>query len=205
MRSSPIPTSARSSAVADPAPGDEQSEPGLVARVAAAFNNNGSGVRGDLKAVRRRSCSIPRRADARSPRARLRQAARADAALRAWARAYAPTSQSGTGVSATRPGDELGQTPMRSPDACSTSSGRATCRRTASLAPRRLVAPEFQITNDRRSSATQLHAAHRLDRHGDVKADYAALRPLADDPAALLARSTSCSPRAPSRRRRWRC
>ena len=37
--------------------------PAYVGRVAAVFNNNGSGVRGDMKAVvARRSCSTPRRA-----------------------------------------------------------------------------------------------------------------------------------------------
>ena len=44
-------TSARSLRTTDPASGHEQSVRRYVARVTAVFNNNGSGVRGDMKAL----------------------------------------------------------------------------------------------------------------------------------------------------------
>ena len=92
--------------------------PAYVARVAAVFNNNGTGVRGDLKAVRRRAILLDTEArSASAPPARLRQAARADAALRRLgARLRRRLAQRRLGDR--RPSDpatRLGQSPLRSP------------------------------------------------------------------------------------------
>jgi len=89
--------------------------PAYVQRVAAAFNNNGSGVRGDMKAVIRAVLLDPE----------ARSAGGADAGklrepvlrLTSLLRAFEATSDSGKYLIGTTddPGTQLGQSPLRSP------------------------------------------------------------------------------------------
>jgi uncharacterized protein (DUF1800 family) len=91
--------------------------PAYVARVAAVFNNNGSGVRGDLKAVVR---AILLDDEARNPTTaagtaygKVREPV---LRLTAWMRAFGAKSDSGLVLitNTDDPGTQLGQTPLRS-------------------------------------------------------------------------------------------
>jgi uncharacterized protein (DUF1800 family) len=160
---------------------------GYVSRVAAAFANNGQGVRGDLQAVVRavlldgeaRTPGIgPSSGKLREPMVRLVQ----------WARTFGATSPNGLwnvgnqSSASTR----LGQSPLRSPSVFNffrpgyvppgTSMGAAG-----------LTAPEFQITNE----STVVGYANWMQTvvssgAGDVKADYTPWMTLASDAGALF-------------------
>ena len=163
--------------------------PAYVARVAAAFADDGRGVRGNLQAVIRAILLDP---EARAPVGangpsfgKLREPM-----LRFcnWARAYGATSASGAWAvgSTADPGTRLGQSPLRSPTVFNffrpgylppnTATGQAG-----------LCAPEFQITNAS-SVVGYLNFMQRVVSTGigDVLGDYAGLLPLAGDAGALL-------------------
>jgi uncharacterized protein (DUF1800 family) len=164
--------------------------PAYVQRVARVFANDGAGQRGNLAAVVRAIL--------------LDDEARGDAGLTAsgfgklrepllrftgWARAFAATSPSdawaigNTSDAASR----LGQSPLRSPSVFNffrpgyvppnSAIGRAG-----------LVAPEFQITHESSVVGYLNYMQTTIaSGRGDVRADYTALLPLADDAAALVA------------------
>lgn len=164
--------------------------PAYVGRVAAVFANNGSGVRGDLKAVLR---AILLDTEARdltqqlNPRfGKLREPA---IRFMNWARAFGAGSPSGLwpigdlSDASTR----VGQSPMRSasvfnffrPGYVPPGSPIATAG---------LAAPEFQITNET-SVVGYLNFMQRAvagSSVGDVRADYTRLLALASSPRALL-------------------
>jgi uncharacterized protein (DUF1800 family) len=164
--------------------------PAYVARVATVFNNDGMGVKGNLKAVIK---SILMDNEARTD-ASLKQPAFGKLRepilrLAAWARAFAVSSPSESWAigDTSDPALCLGQSPLRSPSVFNffrpgyvppnTTLGRAG-----------LVAPEFQITNE----STVVGYVNYMQEMvvsgaGDVQADYRALLPLADDAGALLA------------------
>ncbi len=101
--------------------------PAYVGRVAAVFNNNGSGVRGDLKATVR-AVLFDRRGGHARQRAECRQAARADAAARGMdARFQCDLAE--RQLPHRRAGQPARRRHRCARRACSTSSGRATCRR----------------------------------------------------------------------------
>ncbi|MBP6675029.1 MAG: DUF1800 domain-containing protein [Vitreoscilla sp.] len=164
--------------------------PAYVQRVAAVFANDGTGQRGNLGAVLKAIL--------------LDTEARGDAALQsttagklrepllrftAWARACGVSSASDAWAlgDTTDPATRLGQAPLRSPTVFNffrpgyvpPNSGIATAQ---------LVAPEFQITNES-SVAGYVNYLQRAvaGTLGDLLPDYAALQPLADDAAALVA------------------
>jgi uncharacterized protein (DUF1800 family) len=125
--------------------------PAYVASVSAAFANNGSGVRGDLKAVLR---AVLTHAEARQV-----NAARADSGygklrepvlrFTQWARASKANSASGQWKlgSLSDPASRLGQSPLRSPSVFNFYRPGYVPPNT-SIATASRVAPEFQITTE---------------------------------------------------------
>ncbi len=163
--------------------------PAYVTRVAGVFNNDGAGVKGNLKAVIK---AILLDDEARNP-ARMADPAfgkQREPILRlaAWARAFKVTSSGNawTVGNTSDPATRLGQSPLRSssvfnffrpgyipPNSAIGSAG--------------LVAPEFQITNESSVVGYVNFMQNTVSRGaGDVKADYSALMSLADNPQALL-------------------
>ncbi|MDL2358007.1 MAG: DUF1800 domain-containing protein [Pseudomonadota bacterium] len=160
-----------------------------VTRVAGVFNNDGSGVKGNLKAVLK---AILLDDEARNA-ARLTDPAfgkQREPVLRlaAWARAFKASSAADTWTigNTSDPASRLGQSPVRS-------SSVFNFFRPGYVPPNSavgnagLVAPEFQITNES-SVVGYLNYMQTVVSKGagDVKADYSALLPLADSSAALL-------------------
>jgi len=121
-----------------------------VARVGAAFNNNGSGVRGDLKAV---WSAILLDEEARSPAGltqssfgRLREPM---LRLVQWGRTFGITSALGSWKigDLSNTASQLGQSPLRSPSVFNFFRPGYVPPSTA-LATTKAVAPEFQIVNE---------------------------------------------------------
>ncbi|MFT4195521.1 DUF1800 domain-containing protein [Ottowia sp.] len=121
-----------------------------VGRVAAAFNDNGAGVRGDLRAVTKAVLLDPEaRQDPaqngsawgklREPMIRFVQ----------WARTFGATSSDGEWIlwDLSDPSTSLGQSPLRSPSVFNFFRPGYVPPGTA-LAERKQPAPEFQITNE---------------------------------------------------------
>ena len=163
--------------------------PAYVGRVAAVFANNGSGVRGDLKAVIRAVLIDPEARDdtqvgsttfgkLREPVVRLVQ----------WAKAFGVSSASqlwafgNTSSSATR----LGESPGRAPSVFNWfRPGYVPPGST--VATSGLVAPEFQITNEPTVIAyVNYMQSVIVNGAGDAKPDYSALTTIAPDSQALL-------------------
>jgi uncharacterized protein (DUF1800 family) len=163
--------------------------PAYVGRVAAVFNDNGKGVRGDLRATVRAvlfdaeavtPASGPNAGKLREPNLRLA----------GWMRAFGATSQSGNfrlGVL----DNQLGQTPMRAPSVFNFFRPGFVPPNTG-LAAADLVAPEFQITHEI-SVAAYANFIQGVVQNGvgtgsDVRADNTAITALADNADALVAR-----------------
>jgi len=162
-----------------------------VTRVASVFNNNGQGVRGDMKAVIHAilmdiearaeifSNSLETFGKLREPVARLVQ----------WARLVGVSSTDGLwnagDLSAT---NRLGQSPLRAPSVFNFFRPGYVPPHTL-VAERSLVAPEFQITDE---SSVIGYANFLLGvlpaGSGNVVPNYGPWLPLAQDPAALVAR-----------------
>jgi uncharacterized protein (DUF1800 family) len=165
--------------------------PGYVARVAAAFNNNGQGVRGDLAAVWR---AVWLDDEARSPDGlanpafgKLREPLQR---LLQWARSFKATSTSTdwTLGNLSDPATRLGQSPQRSPTVFNFFRPGYVPPQTV-WASAGLVAPEMQITTET-SVAGYLNYMLTLtsSRVNELKADYSAELALALNAAALVAR-----------------
>jgi uncharacterized protein (DUF1800 family) len=165
---------------------------GYVSRVSAVFNNDGAGVKGNLAAVIK---AILLDDEARDPahagNANFGKLREPILRMAAWARAFNVNSASdawvvgNTSDSATR----LGQSPLRSPSVFNFFRPGYVPPNT-SIANASLVAPEFQITNES-SVVGYLNFMQKLIGTGvggssDVKADYSAMLPLADNAQALL-------------------
>ena len=163
--------------------------PAYVARVAARFNNNGAGVRGDLQAV---WTAILLDDEARGPDGigsasfgRLREPM-----LRfiQWGRSFGANSAAGTWKIGDLSGasNQLGQSPLRSPSVFNffrpgyvpPSTGIATAGATA---------PEFQIVNETSVGGYLNFMQTTIDRGVvDVTADYSRELALVNDPQALV-------------------
>jgi uncharacterized protein (DUF1800 family) len=181
--------------------------PAYVARVAAAFADNGSGVRGDLRAVvaailldtEARSAaglSSPAFGRLREPMVRFVQ----------WGRTFGLRSARGSWKlgDLSDPATRLGQSPLRSPSVFNFFRPGYVPPSTA-LASAGQVAPEFQIVTES-SVGGYLNFMQNAIRNGlyvnapdlpqnsasnatngfDITCDYAALLPLVTDPAALV-------------------
>lgn len=161
--------------------------PAYVGRVAAAFNNNGSGVRGDLKAVwtailtdteARTVPTSPTQGKLREPIVRWTQ----------WARTFKANSASGKWeIYDTSNGDwGLGQSPLRSPSVFNYFRPGYVPPQTA-LAVSGDVAPEFQLHNETTTAGYLNFMQVVIDGgYGDTRGDYAVLLPLVSNAKALL-------------------
>jgi uncharacterized protein (DUF1800 family) len=161
-----------------------------VARIAAVFNDDGSGQRGNLRAVVRallldseaRDASLaadPSWGKLREPMLRFV----------AWARAYSATSPSGAWAvgNTSDAARGLAQSPLRSPSVFNFFRPGYVPPNSA-LGSAGLVAPEFQIANE----SSVVGCINFMQRAvagaiGDITPDYSSLLAQADDAAALLA------------------
>jgi uncharacterized protein (DUF1800 family) len=165
--------------------------PAYVGRVAAVFANNGGGTRGDLAATLR---AVLLDVDARDPYrlsdplfGKLREPVQR---LLNWGRGFGAASPSGNWAvgdlsdAATR----LGQSPMRSSSVFNFFRPGYVPPGTA-IAQAGYVAPEMQITHESSVAGyvNYMQAVVAGSRIDDVRADYAGLLTLVNDPAALLA------------------
>jgi uncharacterized protein (DUF1800 family) len=161
-----------------------------VGRVAAVFNNNGSGVKGDLKAVVR---AVLLDADARSD-ANLTQAnwgKLREPLIRFihWARTFGAVSpdDSWNVGDLSDPATRLGQSPLRATTVFNFFRP-GYVPPNSDLGTQGITAPEFQITTET-SVAGWINFMQRTVNTGvgNVKGVYTALMPLVSDSAALLA------------------
>jgi uncharacterized protein (DUF1800 family) len=168
--------------------------PAYVARVAAAFNNNGSGTRGDLKAVLRavlldpeaRSAtqlSDPNWGKLREPMVRFGN----------WMRAFNASADNGYYRiwNLEDPVSSIGQNPLRAPSVFNWF--RPDYAPPGEILRKGLVAPEFQITHETTTTGYANFVIHTVERgHGwnssAIKANYSAELALANDPQALMDR-----------------
>jgi uncharacterized protein (DUF1800 family) len=165
-----------------------------VDRVAAVFNNNGKGVRGDLRAVARAVLFDPEARDANAmASAQFGKLREPVLRVTAWARAFGAESASGI----YRIGlldDQLNQTPMRAPTVFNYYRPGFVPPNT-DIAARSMVAPEFQITHEV-SVANYTNFMQQVVGNGvgfntmgrpDVRSDYKSLVGLSEDPVKLVA------------------
>ena len=167
---------------------------GYVDRVAKIFNNNGSGVRGDLRAVFKAiflddeatnaaGLTSPTFGKVREPVLRFTQ----------WARNFGATSRSGNWIIAntSNPGTSLGQSPLRAPSVFNFYRPGYVPANTA-IATNALVAPEFQIVTEVSVAgyinfmASAIGSANGVNN--DVKATYTSELAMVSNSAALLNR-----------------
>jgi len=164
--------------------------PAYVGRVAAAFANNGAGVRGDLKAVwtailtDTEARTLPGAADTlsgklREPVVRFAQ----------WARTVGINSSNNEWIIYDLSGSDtsLGQSPLRSPSVFNFfRPGYVPPGTTIATAAKQ--APEFQLLNET-TSAGYLNFMQNATRNGyiDVRPTYTALLPIAHDVPAVIA------------------
>src|SRR4051812_21865396 len=164
--------------------------PAYVRRVAAAFDDNGAGVRGDLKAVWRAVLTDPEALAPADPADPLSGKLR-EPVVRfvSWARSVGIHSQTGAFqmYDLSRSDTGLGQSPLRSPSVFNFYRPGYTPPHTA-IARAAKQAPEFQI-HDETSAAGYINFLQWAIRWGynDVRPTYAALIPLAHDAPALVA------------------
>ena len=163
--------------------------PAYVGRVAAAFANNGAGVRGDLKAVWTAILTDPEARSApgvsdtlsgklREPVVRFVQ----------WARTVGTMSTNGDYQIYDLSGSDtsLGQSALRSPSVFNFFRPGYVPPNTA-IASAKKQAPEFQLVNET-TAAGYINFMQGMTRNGyiDVRPTYAALLPIAHDVPAVL-------------------
>jgi uncharacterized protein (DUF1800 family) len=169
--------------------------PAYVARVSRVFNNNGTGTRGDMKAVLR---AVLMDAEARSAAAaasptfgKLREPM---VRLGTWLRAFDAQSSRGYFYDIWNledPVSSIGQNPLRAPSVFNWfRPGYAPPGEVMRLG---LVAPEFQITHETTVTGYANFITNLVDRgHGwnetNLRGNYSAELALAGNPAALLDR-----------------
>ncbi len=176
--------------------------PAYVGRVAAACANNGSGVRGDMKAIIRAilldaeardagKLADPQWGKVREPVLRLSN----------WARCFNAASASGNWTirGLDSPSTSLGQQPFRAPSVFNFYRPGYTPPNTASR--RRGWSPPSSRSSARRRSSGYANFMQSVIVNGagvavngvrDVRADYAAEQAIADDADALLDRIDRC-------------
>jgi uncharacterized protein (DUF1800 family) len=163
--------------------------PDYIARVATVFNNDGAGVKGNLRAVIKaillddEARSATRAADPAFGKLR-------EPVLRftGWARAFKASSPTNLwNVGNTSEGsNRLGQSPLRSGSVFNFFRPGYVPPNSA-IAGAKMVAPEFQITNESSVVGYVNYMQNAISRGvGEVKADYSSLIPLAETAQALL-------------------
>ena len=163
--------------------------PAYVLRVAAAFDNNGKGVRGDLKAVWRAVLTDPEAlAPAVASNAYAGKLREPVLRFVSWARTVGVKSESGAFefYDTSRSDDGLGQSPLRSPSVFNFFRPGYVPPHTA-IAKASRVAPEYQIQNET-STAGYINFLQWAVRWGykDVKPTYEPLLPIAHDVPAVV-------------------
>lgn len=163
--------------------------PAYVARVSAVFNNDGAGVKGNLKAVIK---AILLDTEARGAAGltaegfgKLREPI---LRFTGWARAFKAASPGNLWAigNTSDPATRLGQSPLRSGSVFNFFRPGYVPPNTA-IGTAGMVAPEFQITNESTVVGYVNFMQNTISRGiGDVKADYTALLPLADTAQVLL-------------------
>ncbi|HMS79301.1 MAG TPA: DUF1800 domain-containing protein [Burkholderiaceae bacterium] len=174
--------------------------PAYVSRVANVFNNNGQGVRGDMKAVVYAILLDPEARDDAGSFADTAGKLR-EPVLRttAWLRAFGAKSTTGRFlIGATDdPSNSIGQSPMRAPSVFNFyRSGYVPPNTT--IATSKLVAPEMQTTHEisvagwlntiRNWVPNGMGANPPMDTKRDVQPDYTGEIALADNGTALVDR-----------------
>lgn len=164
--------------------------PAYVGRVAAVFANNGSGVRGDLKAVVRAILTdAEARDDAQASSTTFGKLREPVVRLVQWAKAFNVTSPTNLwpfgNVASTA--NRIGESPGHAPSVFNWFRPGYTPPGTTIAAAGR-VAPEFQITNEP-SIIAYINYMQTLiiNGAGEAKPDYSALTAIATDSQALLA------------------
>jgi len=165
--------------------------PAYVGRVTAAFNDNGSGVRGDMKAVWRAILLDPEARDTNSSSTygKLREPV---VRLGNFMRAFNASSTSGryTGIGLTDdPATSLNQTPVFAPTVFNFfRPGYVPTSKVITDAG--LVAPEMQITHDVSVAGYMNYMRNivTVNTTRDIRQNYSAEVALAGDPAALVER-----------------
>lgn len=171
--------------------------PAYVGRVAAVFNNNGKGVRGDMAAVVR-AILLDEEARSASAAAGVNYGKVREPLLRmtAWARAFGATSQSGEWlIGSTSASTSLGQSALTSPSVFNFFRPGYTPPNTR-IGAAGLVAPELQIVDEvsvagyLNTMQTTVDAGIGTTQNGlrDVRTGYASEIALANDPNALVDR-----------------
>jgi uncharacterized protein (DUF1800 family) len=168
--------------------------PAYVGRVATVFNNNGSGVRGDMKAVIK---AVLLDTEARDMAAvnsttfgKLREP---DIRLANWMRAFGASSWSGTwNLGSLSTNTSLSQSPLNPPSVFNFWRPGYVPPAATQLGARSLVAPEFQIV-DEVSVAGYVNTIYKAITDGagiaeDVHAEYAAEMAIADNAGTLIDR-----------------
>lgn len=174
--------------------------PAYVARVAAVFNDNGSGTRGDMGAVVKAILTDSQARDAASASAsdfgKLREPV---IRLAHWARAFGATSQGGNWlITSTASNTSLNQAPLTSPSVFNFWRPGYVPPVTSSLGQLKLRAPEFQVV-DEVTTAAYVNAMQTWVDAGvgstppggsgrDVRSTYANELPIADSADNLVAR-----------------
>ena len=163
--------------------------PAYVARVAAAFADNGHGVRGDLGAVLRAVLIDDEARDpARSADPAFGKLTEPMLRFVQWGRSFGATSASGdwTLGNLSDPATRLGQSPLRSPSVFNWFRPGYVPAGTA-IAAAALVAPEFQVSNESSVAGyvNFMQAAIPGTRF-DLKLAYTAELALVDNPSALV-------------------
>jgi uncharacterized protein (DUF1800 family) len=166
--------------------------PAYVGRVAAAFANNGAGVRGDMKALIR---AVLTDVEARTVQTEPQAGKLVEPVLRftQFARAFGVNSPSGDWKlgNLSDPATRLGQSPLHSPTVFNFFQPGFIPPNTA-LAPLGLVAPELQITSES-SVAGYLNFMQTVINNiasigsTDLAVDYSTLQSIAADANALAA------------------
>ncbi len=171
--------------------------PGYVTRVASVFNNNGAGVRGDLKAVIKAVLLDTEARDLANVTARSGKLREPVVRLVQWMRAFNARSNDGRFLLSTTsdPAAQLGQSPLRSPSVFNFFRPGYIPPNSKSGAVG-LVSPEAQITSET-SVAGYLNYMRSNISSGigtstnsirDIQPDYSAEIALATDPDKLVDR-----------------
>lgn len=177
--------------------------PAYVGRVATVFNNNGSGVRGDMAAVVRAVLMDPEARDMSAVGSasfgKLREPV---IRVTNWARSFGAASQTGNFlITSTSANTSLNQSPMSSPSVFNFWRPGFTPPATTQLGQRSLVAPEFQVV-DEVTAASYINVMQDWINQGlgqtppngagrDVRSAYAAEVAIADNGQALVDRMNS--------------
>jgi uncharacterized protein (DUF1800 family) len=165
--------------------------PAYVARVAKVFQDNGKGVRGDMKAVwaailldteARQTSGLATYGKLSEPMVRLLQ----------WGHTFQATSSDGAWtLGYTDTDTTLGQMPMRSPTVFNYFRPGYVPPNTQ-LASQNLVAPEFQILTEPTVVSYVNYMAGTVNNARNIKADYTYEKTIAADATALVNHLNLC-------------